>query len=231
MIQIWRYLALIALFTLSSTAPAQPGNAAGRERILSYSSDIQIGRDAALDVTETIRIAARGDEFRHGIYRDFPTHARRSGGTVEVGFEVASVTRDGRPEPWRRERIDGGVRIRIGDANVLLRPGTHTYRIRYRTTRQIGFLADRDELYWNVTGNDWAFAIDHAEARVRLPVRVRFGNRAIYTGVRGSTQADARVTTERPGDIRIATTRQLEPGEGLTIAVAWRKGVVRQPRP
>ncbi|HYI49191.1 MAG TPA: DUF2207 domain-containing protein [Allosphingosinicella sp.] len=231
MIQIWRYLALIALFTLSSTAPAQPGSSASRERILSYSSDIQIGRDAALDVTETIRIAARGDEFRHGIYRDFPTRARRSGGIAEAGFEVAGVTRDGRPEPWRRERIDGGVRIRIGDANVFLRPGTHTYRIRYRTTRQIGFLEDRDELYWNVTGNDWAFAIDHAEARVRLPARVRFGSRSVYTGARGSSQADARVTTERPGDIRIATTRRLEPGEGLTIAIAWRKGVVRPPRP
>jgi hypothetical protein len=229
MTKIWRSLVLLALLTLSSAVPAQPGNRAGEERILLYSSDIQVGRDASLDVTETIRIAARGNEFRHGLYRDFPTRHRRPGGAVEVGFEVARVTRNGRSEPWRRERIDGGVRIRIGDADVALTPGTHTYRIRYRTTRQIGSFADRDELYWNVTGNDWAYAIDRAEARVRLPARVRFGSRAFYTGARGSTEANARVTSERSGDISIATTRRLGSGEGLTIAVSWRKGVVRNP--
>jgi hypothetical protein len=230
MTNIWRYLVLLTLFTLSAAAPAQRVKPAGGERILSYSSDIRIGSDAALDVIETIRINARGDEFRHGLYRDFPTRYRRSGHTVEAGFEVVTVTRDGRPEPWQREPLDGGVRIRVGTADMLLRPGTHTYQIRYRTTRQLGFLADRDELYWNVTGNDWAYAIDRAEARVRLPARVRFGSRAVYTGVRGSTQANARVTAERPGDISIATTRGLAPGEGLTIAVSWRKGIVREPR-
>lgn len=229
MTKIWRCLVLLALLAFSSSVPAQPGSRSGAERILLYSSDIQIGRDATLDVTETIRINARGDEFRHGLYRDFPTRYRRPGGTVEVGFEVASVTRDGRPEPWRTEPLDGGVRIRIGDAAVSLTPGTHTYRIRYRTTRQIGFFADRDELYWNVTGNDWPYAIDRAEARVRLPARVQFGNRAFYTGVSGSTEADARVTSERPGDIRIASTRRFAPGEGLTMAVSWRKGVVGSP--
>jgi len=230
MTRIWRYLALLALLALSQAAPAQPGDRAGEERILSYSSDIRIGSDAGLDVTETIRINALGNEFRHGIYRDFPRTGRQAGGPVEVGFEVASVTRDGRPEPWRLEPAEGSYRIVIGDADVMLRPGAHTYRIRYRTTLQLGFLADRDELYWNVTGNGWDYAIDRAEARVRLPARVRFGARAFYTGARGSTRSHARVTAERPGDISIATTRRLEPGEGLTIAVAWRKGIVRDPR-
>lgn len=227
----WHQLALLVLLTFPLSAPAQPGNAAGDERILSFTSDIEVRRDASLDVTDTIRIAARGDQFRHGIYRDFPTRNRRAGRIVEVGFEVAGVTRDGRPEPWRTESLEGGVRIRIGDAGVSLAPGMHTYRIRYRTTRQIGFLADRDELYWNVTGNGWPFAIDRAEVRVRLPARARFGNRAFYTGATGSTESDARVTAERPGEISIATTRGLGPEEGLTIAVAWPKGIVRERLP
>jgi hypothetical protein len=225
---IWRQLALLVLLAFPSSASAQQGNMAGGERILSFISDIEVRPDASLDVTETIRIAARGDEFRHGLYRDFPTRYRRAGRIVEVGFEVASVTRDGRPEPWRTEPVTGGVRIVIGAADVLLAPGPHVYRIRYRTTRQVGFFGGFDELYWNVTGNGWPFAIDRAEARIRLPARVRFGNRAFYTGAAGSTEAAARVIAERPGDIRIATTRRLGPEEGLTIAVAWRKGVVRQ---
>lgn len=226
-----RHVALLVLLCMVAPAPAQRAHqrAAGDERILSFSSDIQVRRDASLDVTETIRIAAQGDQFRHGLYRDFPTRYGRAGRTVEVGFEVAGVTRDGRPEPWRTEPVTNGERIIVGDADALLAPGIHTYRIRYRTTRQLGFFADRDELYWNVTGNGWIFAIDRAEVRIRLPARVRFGNRAVYTGVMGSTEGNARVTGERPGDISIATTRRLGPGEGLTIAVAWPKGVVRAP--
>jgi hypothetical protein len=228
MINIWRQLALLILLVCPLSAPAQQGNMADGERILSYISDIEVRRDASLDVTETIRIAARGDEFRHGLYRDFPTRYRRAGRVVEVGFEIASVTRDGRPEPWRTEPVEDGVRIMIGDADVLLAPGSHTYRIRYQTTRQVGFFEGFDELYWNVTGNGWPFAIDRAEARIRLPARVRFGDRAVYTGVPGSTGNDARVTAERAGDISFATTRRLAPNEGLTIAVAWRKGIVRE---
>ncbi|HEV7658209.1 MAG TPA: DUF2207 domain-containing protein [Allosphingosinicella sp.] len=226
-------MALLVLLCMAAPAPAQRarGAQAGVERILSFSSDIQVRRDASLDVTDTIRIAARGDRFRHGIYRDFPTSYRSAGRTVEIGFEVASVTRDGRPERWRTEPVENGVRIMIGNADALLAPGTHSYSIRYRTTRQIGFFADRDELYWNVTGNGWPFAIDRAEVRLRLPARARFGNRAFYTGAAGSTEADARVTSERPGEISISATRPLGPGEGLTIEVAWSKGVVREPLP
>ena len=41
--------------------------------------------------------------------------------------------------------------------------------LRYRTTRQLGFFDDHDELYWNVTGNGWDFPIDAASATVALP--------------------------------------------------------------
>jgi hypothetical protein len=229
MANLLRYAALLLLLCLGAPAPAQRDQEswAGDERILSFSSDIQVRRDASLDVTETIRIAARGDQFRHGLYRDLPTRYRRGNRTVTVGFQVAGVTRDGRPERWRTQPLANGVRIIIGNANALLAPGRHVYSIRYRTTRQIGFFADYDELYWNVTGNGWPFAIDEAEARIRLPSPVRFGSRAVFTGPEGSRAADATTVAERPGDIRFRTTLPLRPGEGFTVAVAWPKGAVR----
>ena len=92
-----------------------------------------------------------------------------------------------------------GVRIRIGDADKTIEPGDHRYVIRYRTTRQVGRFADYDELYWNVTGNGWIFPIDVAEARIRLPKAVKFGQRSVYTGPQGSTAADAEVVAEQPG--------------------------------
>jgi uncharacterized membrane protein YgcG len=201
------------------------------ERIQSFFSDISVGRDGALTVTETIRIVAMGEQFQHGLLRDFPTRYQRDGRTVRVGFEVEAVQRDGREEPWTTEGIDNGVRIRIGSADVWLPDGQHSYTIRYRTTRQLGFFNDFDELYWNVTGNGWAFPIERVSATVRLPQPVRFGQRAFYTGAQASTATDAQVAQEGPGTITIRTTRGLEPYEGLTIAVAWPKGVVEEPPP
>ena len=69
-------------------------------------------------------------------------------------------------EPWRTEPFGNGVRVYLGSANVMLPHGEHTYELVYRTDRQMGFFADHDELYWNVTGNGWDFPIDRATARV-----------------------------------------------------------------
>ena len=140
------------------------------ERILSFVSDVAVERNGDLDVTETIRVQAEGNQIRHGILRDFPTIYTRNDGTrVEVGFTVQSVTRDGGSENWTLEGLSNGVRVRIGSADATVSNGPHTYVIKYVTTRQIGFFADYDELYWNATGTGWTFPIDQAEARIALP--------------------------------------------------------------
>jgi uncharacterized membrane protein YgcG len=206
---------------------------AAGERILSYRSDVEVGTNGTLTVTETIRVNSEGDDIRHGIYRDFPTSYRRTGQRrVRVGFDVQSVERDGRPEHYRTEHITNGTRVKIGEADTELERGQHTYVLRYTTTRQLGFFQGYDELYWNVTGNDWRFSIDQAEVRVHLPQAVAFGrDRAFYTGEQGSTAHAAEVISERPGEIVIRTTARLYPQEGFTIAVRWPKGVVTAPAP
>jgi hypothetical protein len=201
------------------------------ERIISFRSDIDVARDGALAVTETIRVNSEQRDIRHGIYRDFPTRYARAGRRVRVGFDVESVQRDGRAEPWTRERIDNGVRVRIGSGDVDIDPGEHVYVIRYRTTGQLGFFPTYDELYWNVTGNAWMFPIDSAEARIRLAQPAQWGQRAIYTGPEGSAGSDGVVVSERPGEIVFRTTRPLGPNEGFTVAVAWPKGVIAEPPP
>jgi uncharacterized membrane protein YgcG len=206
------------------------GSARADERILSFRSDIQIQRDASLEVTETIDVRSEGDRIRRGIYRDFPTRYRgRNGSQVRVGFAFVGAERDGEPEAAATEPISNGVRISIGNAERLLEPGEHRYVIRYRTTRQIGRFEGYDELYWNVTGNGWIFPIDAASARIRLPEVVRFGQRAAYTGPQGSTERAARVVDEGPGEISFAATRPLGAYEGLTVAAAFPKGVVAEP--
>lgn len=202
----------------------------GEERILSFVSDVKIQPNGDLDVTETIRIVSLMQEIKHGIQRDFPTTYKNPlGQKTKTGFEVVSVQRDGKDEPWERISLSNGVRTRIGSADVDLPIGDHTYVIRYKTTRQLIFGEDSDELYWNATGNGWTFPIDRAEARITLPRAAQFGNRAVYTGPEGSTAKNAAVVEERPGYIVFRTTAPLGKAEGLTVAAAFPKGVVEAP--
>ena len=218
----------ILVFAAALIAVAAPARA--EEAITRFSSDVRVERDGSLTVTETIEVNSEGAAINHGIYRDFPTRYRGPRGTrVRVGFDPVAVTRDGRAEPFVAQTIANGVRLRMGSADVTLPPGLHRYVLTYRTTRQLGRFADFDELYWNVTGNGWAFPIEQAEARVRLPTPVRFGQRSLYTGQQASSGGDAQVVADDPGEIRVRTTRRLEPGEGLTIALAFPKGVVTSP--
>jgi uncharacterized membrane protein YgcG len=216
--------ALPALLLLA----ASPAGA--EERILRFASDVQIQEDSSLDVTETIDVHAEQNAINHGIFRDIPTRYRGPRGSqYHVGFTFRDATMDGKPVPASTERVSNGVRIRIGDPDALVGIGDHRYVIRYQTTRQLGRFKDFDELYWNATGNGWAFPIDLAEARIRLPSPSPFGRRSIYTGVQGSTESRARVVDEKPGEITFQTTGPLGPYEGLTVAVAFSKGMVAAP--
>jgi uncharacterized membrane protein YgcG len=202
----------------------------GEERILSFVSDVTIARNGDLDVTETIRLVSLADQIRHGIQRDFPTlYSAPLLQKSRVGFRLLSVTRDGAPEPAEEMDLDNGVRIRIGRAEEMLPPGEHVYAIRYRTTRQIRYGAQADELYWNATGTGWQFPIDMAEARIRLPLPARFGERTVYTGPQGATEHNADVVREEPGLIVFRTTAPLPRENGLTVAVSFPKGVLNPP--
>jgi hypothetical protein len=222
----------ICILVLPSPSGVAGGQGGAGERITRYHSEVEVGRDGALTVTETIAVRAEGRQIRRGIYRDFPNRYRdRLGNRVTARFEVLEVRRNGRPEPWFTERRPNGVRVNTGDDDLLAVPGEHTYTIRYRTERQLGFFAEHDELYWNVTGTGWDFAIDRASAEVRLPEPVAAEDLRIdlYTGVQGTQGRDARAEVPAPGLVRVATTAPLGPREGLTIAVGFPKGIVREP--
>ena len=205
-------------------------SACAEERITSFISDVTVNTDASLDVRETITVNAEGNDIRRGILRDFPTtYTDRHGIRVRVGFDVLGVQRDGRSEPYALESISNGTRIKIGDKDVFLDNGQHTYEIAYHTTRQLGFFPEFDELYWNVTGNGWTFAIDQAHVIVRLPVGARIAQHTEYTGYQGAQGQDARVLNAGESRYEAETIRRLAASEGFTIAVAWQKGLVTAP--
>lgn len=221
---------LLRIILVSAILAATHASASAVERILQFISDVQLEKNSDLLVTETIRLQAEGYEIKRGILRDFPTrYTGRDGRRAEVGFEVLSVTRNGRPENYSIEGLSNGVRVRIGNASQTVPFGPNTYVIRYRTTRQIGFFEKFDELYWNATGTGWTLPIDVAEARIRLPEPVNFIQTAIYTGPQGATGKDATIVEQRPGTIVFRTTRPLPARNGLTVAAAFPKGIITPP--
>ncbi|MGA1874169.1 MAG: DUF2207 domain-containing protein [bacterium] len=236
---------LVLLFTpglrLSSHLLLSPGSAGGQEvapqllatrseKIARFQSCLQVHPDGSMTVTEDITVVSAGRDIKRGIFRTFPTSYRdRHGNPVRIGFQLLNVLRDGRPEPYRIENIRSGVKIYIGREHVFLESGTYTYTLIYLTDRQLGYFEDYDELYWNVTGNDWSFTIDQAEAVIELPEGARILDQTAYTGPRGARGKDYRITSTQRGTIAFQTTRPLRPGEGLTIAVAWPKGLVAEP--
>jgi|KBSMisStandDraft_5_1062788.scaffolds.fasta_scaffold122365_2 hypothetical protein len=216
---------LVAAFLAIVSLPAS-----AEERITSYASKIDVAQNGALTVTETISVVAEGDRIRHGIYRDFPTtYTDKMGRRVHVGFDLLHVTRDGHDEPYDLSAIEAGQRIKIGSADSYVSSGPHTYTITYATDRQIGFFSDYDELYWNVTGNFWAFPIDHAEATVNLPGGARITRFASYTGSAGSRDNNAICRQWSGRTLHCWTTMALGSNEGLTVAVGFAKGAVLPP--
>jgi uncharacterized membrane protein YgcG len=202
------------------------------ERILAFHSDITVNPDSSMVVRETIAVNALGNRIRHGIYRDFPTSYRdRLGNQVVVDFDVLSVERDGRPESWHSQPQANGVRLYFGDRNSFVSRGRHEYVLTYQTRRELGFFADHDELYWNVTGNGWIFPIDDASASVTLPSGVPQERIELtgYTGRQGSREQALRSAVEPGPQATFAATRRLGPYEGLTIVVGWPKGFVHEP--
>jgi hypothetical protein len=203
------------------------------ERILDFHSRVVVAADGGLTVTETIGVVATGDRIEHGIYRDFPTIYRGPWFTRRVvPFDVLDVRRDDHAEPFHLGNQDNGVRVYFGREDVKLPPGRYTYTLTYHTARQLGFFADHDELYWNVTGNGWAFPIDRASASIVLPANIPRQQVTVegYTGEQGSKERALTATVDaRSGELDFATTAPLDPYQGLTIVASFPKGFIEPP--
>lgn len=209
---------------------ALPVQARAEEKIAAFGSTVFIKQNGSLDVVERIWVDVENVAIRHGIYRDFPTrYTLPNGGRMKVGFTFVEALLDGQAVNHKIESRYNGIRIKLGSPDSFVPTGRRMYQIHYRVTRELGYFPDYDELYWNVTGNGWDFPIEQAGVRIHLPRDVPFGQRAVYTGPQGSTASDARIVEEKPGQITFMTTQPLGPREGLTVAVAFPKGVVDPP--
>lgn len=87
--------------------------------------------------------------------------------------------------------------------------------------------SDHDELYWNVTGNQWPVPIQGASAMVTLPAdfAVMDIKMDCFTGPQGSTQKDC-VFDRRGTSVSYSTNQPLKPNEGLTFVLGMPPGYI-----
>jgi uncharacterized membrane protein len=197
--------------------------------ITKFHSDIMIQKDSSFIVRETIDV--KFHRPRHGIYREIPfKYVDEFGKIITTPTKILSVT-DGAGKVWKYQVKKTGhmINIRIGHPKKFVE-GDKTYVITYEVENAILFFNDHDELYWNVTGNQWKAPIKEASADVSLSIEEKSKNlwTAGFTGAYGSkTSYCEHETFENVG--RFIITKSLNQGEGLTIAFGWDKGLVFPP--
>ncbi|SIN75112.1 DUF2207 domain-containing protein [Chitinophaga niabensis] len=220
------------LAMLVATVFAQTQEEYHAEGILSFDARIVIDGSGLITITEYIKVYAAGDQIRKGIFRTIPVYRKDVyGHKKRVDITVNEVTKNGEQEPYVTLDEGENTKIRIGDKDVDLQPGVYEYTIRYETMGHIGFFEDYDELYWNVTGNDWSLPILKASAIVELPYGSSVKRTACYTGPFGSKAANCSVQYDKHERPTFICNQELNPGEGFTIAVAFPTGFVKRPPP
>jgi uncharacterized membrane protein YgcG len=212
------------LLSLSLTVLLCQGVAAQDEEwvIRSFDAALAVDPSGSLTVTEDIRVDFGALE-RHGIFRDIPLRYRYDSERVRV-TPISNITVDdgSSPVPHSTSREGNYLRLRIGDPDVFV-SGEQRYRVSYNVEGTLNPFGDRDELYWNVTGNGWPVPIERASATVELPDGA-LQSVACYQGVVGSTDECSTSTSGRI--TTFASTTALAAESGMTLVMGTNKGAI-----
>jgi Predicted membrane protein (DUF2207) C-terminal domain/Predicted membrane protein (DUF2207) N-terminal domain len=201
--------------------------AAAREiAIENFDVDLTVAADGHLDVTEQIRLRFTG--AWNGVARDIPVDYHTPEG---LGYRlwldhVAATDEAGQTLRMESRRVGHNAEYKIWIPGA--EDAVRTVVLRYRAGNALRYFDSHDELYWNVTGDEWEMPIEHAAVLVHLPAGTHGVRAAAYTGAYGSRAREAEVTIE-PERVFAHMTRPLSFREGLTIVVGWDKGVTRRP--
>jgi uncharacterized membrane protein len=195
-------------------------------RIENFQSETVVMADGTIDVTENIQAHFVGGPW-HGLYRTIPVeYVTPQGLNYSLFLEVKRIT-DGNGRALRYEtsrvRHYRKLKIYVLDADN----SRQTVSIEYTVSDALRFFDDHDELYWNVTGDDWDVPIQTASARIILPEGTTNIRANVFTGAYRSRAQNADAEVAGNG-VEVRTREPLRLHEGLTVAVAFDKGFVHE---
>lgn len=191
-----------------------------------FDARVDVQADGSIVVTETITAEFTGSW--NGIYRKVPVKYRTPQGlNWSIRLDLLAVLDDeGRPlEHWvSRQGHYIQYKIRVPGAV----DATRTVVLRYRAKNALRYFEEHDELYWNLTGDEWDVPLGMVTGTVSLPAGATGIRATAFNGPYGATLQEAGVDVEG----RLVTVRMprpLEYREGVTAVVGWDKGLVAQP--
>ncbi|MGQ0666982.1 MAG: DUF2207 domain-containing protein [Nitrospiraceae bacterium] len=191
-----------------------------------FQADIQVLPNGELLVTETIRPRFTGSW--NGLKRDIPVEYRTPQGfNYTLLLDLVSVTDEHRialKYESSRDRHYQTFKIYLPGAQDT----TKTLILTYKVSNGLKYFEDHDELYWNVTGDEWDVPIESAAARILLPAGASGVKALAFSGTYGAREQQAEVRITGP-EILYRMMRPLGFREGLTAVVGWDKGLVAEP--
>ena len=195
--------------------------------IARFDARMSVASDGTTEVTERLDVVFEG--VYHGIYRDIPIqYPGPHGSNYTLFLKVSGVTDgEGNKLKYDSSTQNGSRHLKIYVPDAV--DATRTVQISYSVRNAVRWFDDHDELYWNVTGNDWAVPIESTSATISFPANAAGELRAqAFTGAYGSNAQDADVEIHG-SSVRIASREELSMREGLTADVYIAKGVLSQP--
>src|SRR6266436_4880037 len=216
-------IALVSAFVF----PAASALSTRELRIENFQSETVVMPDGTIDVTETIQAHFIGGPW-HGLYRTIPVeYVTPQGLNYSLFLDVKRVVNgSGRSLKFETSRVRHyrKLKIYVPDADN----STQKISIEYSVSDALKFFEDHDELYWNVTGDEWDIPIQSASARIILPEGTTNIRANVFTGAYRSRAQNADVDVAGNG-VEVRTRDPLRFHEGLTVAVAFDKGFVHEP--
>jgi hypothetical protein len=165
----------------------------------------------------------------HGISRKLLTEENypKQPDTKRVyGYENIAVSATNGVSLRFTTSTDGAyLAIKIGDPDRTVGVPSATYTVRYTLTRALNHFSDRDELYWNITGSQWA-SIGSTAISITAPKPLT-GVRCVAAPSGGTNPCT--LAAIRPNGSALISNAALQNG-GVTVAVRIPAGAI-QPAP
>lgn len=214
---------LLALALLSAASPAVAQRSLS---ITKFEAHIVVNTDGSVDVTEMITARFRGKW--NGVYRTVPVDYHTPQGfnwSLRLS-ETSATSDDGAALKLESSRAGHYQKFKIWVPGA--EDATRTVWLHYRAENGLRFFDDHDELYWNITGDEWDVPIESASAEITLPEGAAGVRATAFNGVYGSMARDAKVTI-KGRTVTVRMPKALGFHEGVTAVVGWNTGLVARP--
>ena len=190
-----------------------------QEKITNFDVVIDINSDSSINVTEKIEYNS-GTLSKHGIYRYIDLSSFNN--KILKISDISIIDESGVPYNFVETNSWKKINLKIGKEDETF-IGEKTYIIKYKILESLGFFKDFDEIYWNATGNDWLFPIEKASVLVNIPSGAELLQTSSYCGKTGSNEKCQNYNSNQ-----FLYNNTLLPGEGMTVAVGFTKGFVKE---